>query len=389
MNIKSLLLGSAAALIAVSGARAADAVVVAEPEPAEYVKICDVYGAGYFYIPGTETCLKIGGYMRYDIGVGDISGMKSIDKKDLFDTGNTNINDTYYKNARFDLQLDVRSETEYGTLQGVAELRFNYGTNSNGISLAGLNVPQSVIGFPISDSAYSWDLNQSYIKLGGLVIGKRDSLFTTWTNYVGNIIQDTLIGYGPFGTNQIAYEFDSGPFSAAISLEEGDGDLVIPGSGGLVMINAYTIDSYMPHVVGGVAYDAGMFKLSAVAAYDSVWEEWAAKARLDVKASDTISGFVMAGFGSHDKSYGAFGSPNYYAKWGGDWAVWAGLSAQVSEKAQINALLGYDDAKTFEAVANVAYSVAPGFTVTPEVQYTNTSGSGDAWGAVLRFQRSF
>ncbi len=36
MNIKSLLLGSAAALIAVSGARAADAVVVAEPEPAVF-----------------------------------------------------------------------------------------------------------------------------------------------------------------------------------------------------------------------------------------------------------------------------------------------------------------------------------------------------------------
>ena len=61
MNIKSLLLGSAAALVAVSGARAADAVVVAEPEPAEYVRICDVYGAGYYYIPGTETCLKISG----------------------------------------------------------------------------------------------------------------------------------------------------------------------------------------------------------------------------------------------------------------------------------------------------------------------------------------
>ncbi|RUX50668.1 porin, partial [Mesorhizobium sp. M7A.F.Ca.US.014.04.1.1] len=70
MNIKSLLFGSAAALIAVSGAHAADAVVVAEPEPAEYVKICDVYGAGYFYIPGTETCLRIGGYFRYDVGVG-------------------------------------------------------------------------------------------------------------------------------------------------------------------------------------------------------------------------------------------------------------------------------------------------------------------------------
>ena len=66
MNIKSLLLGSAAALVAVSGARAADAVVVAEPEPVEYVRVCDAYGAGFFYIPGTETCLKIGGYVRYD-----------------------------------------------------------------------------------------------------------------------------------------------------------------------------------------------------------------------------------------------------------------------------------------------------------------------------------
>ena len=66
MNIKSLLLGSAAALVAVSGARAADA-VMAEPEAVEYVRVCDAYGAGYFYIPGTETCLKIAGRVRYQI----------------------------------------------------------------------------------------------------------------------------------------------------------------------------------------------------------------------------------------------------------------------------------------------------------------------------------
>ena len=74
MNIKSLLLGSAAALVAVSGARAADAVVVAEPEPVEYVRVCDVYGTGFYYMPGTETCLKVSGYMRYDIGVGELFG---------------------------------------------------------------------------------------------------------------------------------------------------------------------------------------------------------------------------------------------------------------------------------------------------------------------------
>ena len=88
MNIKSLLLGSAAALVAVSGARAADAVVVAEPEPVEYVRVCDVYGAGFYYIPGTETCLKVSGYIRYDIGVGDTASqlrLQTIDKQDFID----------------------------------------------------------------------------------------------------------------------------------------------------------------------------------------------------------------------------------------------------------------------------------------------------------------
>ncbi len=50
MNIKSLILGSAAALVGVSGAQAADA-IIAEPEPVEYVRVCDAYGAGFFYIP--------------------------------------------------------------------------------------------------------------------------------------------------------------------------------------------------------------------------------------------------------------------------------------------------------------------------------------------------
>src|SRR6478735_10628603 len=71
MNIKSLLLGSAAALAAVSGAHAADAIVAADAEPMEYVRVCDAYGKGYFYIPGTETCLKVGGMLRSEGKWGD------------------------------------------------------------------------------------------------------------------------------------------------------------------------------------------------------------------------------------------------------------------------------------------------------------------------------
>ena len=118
MNIKSLLLGSAAALVAVTGARAADAVVVAEPEAVEYVRVCDAYGKGFFYIPGTETCLKIGGYVRYDAKGSD--GLNE---------------DTYYKRTRATVRFDARSETELGTLRSYIETRFNYtnGSNSGGL----------------------------------------------------------------------------------------------------------------------------------------------------------------------------------------------------------------------------------------------------------------
>ncbi len=76
MSIKTILLGSVAALAAVSGAHAADAIVAAEPEPVEYVRVCDAYGTGYFYIPGTETCLQISGYIRFQLNVGENAGAR-------------------------------------------------------------------------------------------------------------------------------------------------------------------------------------------------------------------------------------------------------------------------------------------------------------------------
>ena len=47
--IKSLVLGSAAGLIAMGGAQAADLPVKAKA--VEYVRICSLYGAGFYYIP--------------------------------------------------------------------------------------------------------------------------------------------------------------------------------------------------------------------------------------------------------------------------------------------------------------------------------------------------
>ncbi|PZO78414.1 MAG: porin [Mesorhizobium amorphae] len=383
MNIKSLLLGSAAALVAVSGAQAADAVVMAEPEPMEYVRVCDVYGTGFFYIPGTETCLRVGGYVRFDINGGDLlSGER----------------DTYNTLGRFSLQVSTASETELGTLRTYAETRFNYANGGNDVS-TDFNAADP--NDPINDTGVS--LNFAWIQLGGFRVGKDESLFTTWTGYAGNVIKDDqVVGYGPFDTNLISYTFDFGQgFSAAVSVEEG--------------ADTDEIDSYVPHVAAGLKYTAGFGALSAVGGYDANNEEFAGKVRADITINDAFALFVMGGYKTddgerEDESVFDFNDgTNYFGNWrggdadtagGGDgYAIWAGASYVVTPQATINGQVSYDEGEAFQANLNVQYEVVPGFRITPEVVYANygdtfdprrpSDGDSDEWGGVLRFQRSF
>ena len=382
MNIKSLLLGSAAALLAVSGARAADAVVVAEPEPAEYVKICDVYGAGYFYIPGTETCLRVGGYLRYDAGFGDIG---TFDGSVTNDRLNGDRQHTYYKNARFALKTWTGQETELGTLKTYTETRFNFGNSQN---------------YGSNSTASSFSLNFAWIQLGGLRVGKDESAFNTFIGYAGNVINDTLVPYGDFDTNLISYTFDAGNgLSAIVSFEQGSGgESRIRRPGDTWVIDNNTIDSYVPHVVGGVKYTAGWGAITGVVAYNSNYEEWAGKVRLDVKATDQIDLFIMGGYGTDDNI-----DRSFYKQWGGNWAVWGGGTYKFNEKTSFNAQISYDDAKNLGVAANIAHQLVPGFTVTAEVDYLNEGNFGKpdytgSWtnankknsvGGLIRFQRDF
>ncbi|MER9236706.1 porin [Mesorhizobium sp. M0622] len=393
MNIKSLLLGSAAALIAVSGARAADAVVVAEPEPAEYVKICDVYGAGYYYIPGTEICLRIGGYVRYDISAGQAGSFDGARYQDLKDAlnGEDNVNDGYYKQARFTLRTYTGQETEMGTLKTYTETRFNWGTGH-----------YDDTGFSDFGSR-GVSLNFAWVQLGGLRVGKDETAFNTFTGYAGNVIQDTIVPYGGFDTNVVQYYFDAGNgFSAVASLETGEGFVV---DGGALNFGHDSIDSYVPYVVGGVKYTQGWGSISGVVAYDSSLEEWAGKVRLDVTPMQNLSLFLMAGYGTDDNA-----PRNYYKQWGGNWAVWGGGTYTINEKTSFNLQASYDEAKEAGVAANIAYDIVPGFTITAEVDYAHNShkvssfdGIGpyeynwtgipadkkNAVGGFLRFQRSF
>jgi len=135
--VKSLLLVSAAGLVAVSGAQAADLPVKAKP--VEYVKVCSLYGAGFYYVPGTDICVKIGAYVRAEYAYGNVAG--SLTNLDAIGTDGqrTRVSGPdYQQRARAFIFLDSRQQTAYGTLRAY----LNIGWSTDFPSQVGTSAPQ-------------------------------------------------------------------------------------------------------------------------------------------------------------------------------------------------------------------------------------------------------
>jgi hypothetical protein len=210
--VKSLLLGSAAGLVAMAGAQAADLPVKAKP--VEYVKICSIYGAGFFYIPGTDTCIKIGGFIRtewnwnaggsFNVG-GFFSGASGQDARN---------SDHLVSRSRALISTDIRSQTEFGTLRAYGRWAHQWTTTD--ITLTTLGGPRG------GGSTTITYFDRAFIQIAGFTAGHAQSF---WDNYVPGqhsyqtnvIASDT----GGSGTNLIAYtaQFGNG-FSGTLSLED-------------------------------------------------------------------------------------------------------------------------------------------------------------------------
>src|SRR6187455_2610846 len=122
MRIKSLLIGCVGGLIALTSAQAADLPVKAKP--VEYVKICSLYGVGFYYIPGTDICMKLGGYVRFqqNFGATDVTGGPFAGVGGL--NNRVSSEDQSYR-VRWLLQHDTRQQTAYGTLRTYMILGFS------------------------------------------------------------------------------------------------------------------------------------------------------------------------------------------------------------------------------------------------------------------------
>src|SRR5580704_12178577 len=104
--VKSLLLGSAAGLVAVAGAKAAD-IPTRKAAPVDYVRICNVYGPGFFYIPGTDTCLKLSGKVEADYE---------------WDEPRAHSDAVYGTNVTGRVGMDARTATDWGLLRTFVQI---------------------------------------------------------------------------------------------------------------------------------------------------------------------------------------------------------------------------------------------------------------------------
>jgi hypothetical protein len=221
--VKSLVLGSAATIVALSGAQAADLPVKAKA--VEYVRICSLYGAGFYYIPGTDTCIKIGGYLRADV---TIHGQNS--NGPLW--GGDGATQTRYLNqyndySRFALTVDTRTATEYGVVRTFGQADFTFSTQGySGAMSNSSNTTGSVLtGGTVNNYAGNGGLGVEYafIQFAGFTFGKSASAYVTpWQGFPGNNTAYLVGGYDTItGINNVQYtaQFGNG-VSASIGIDD-------------------------------------------------------------------------------------------------------------------------------------------------------------------------
>jgi opacity protein-like surface antigen len=333
MNIKSLLIGSAAALAVVSGAQAADAVVAAEPEPMEYVRVCDAYGTGFFYIPGTETCLKIGGQLRYEKNWGKDKGFNSV----------------YSNHTRARLHVTAKNDSEWGTVSSWIRIQADQWDNG-------------------AHTMNTWFT----MGIGGLEFSNFESQWVRFFGYGGRT--DWGGDYGYQFAQQISYTAEFDAFKGMVAIEH---DRNVNPEGAVVGAGD---SKYMPDVVVGASGTFGDWSVVGGVAWDESDESFAVKKI--VRGDIGMFGVTLMGLYSDSAT-------NRYFSYDG-WSALVGVSAAVTESITLSADAQWYDDESFLVIGDVAWNVASGFDVLLEAGHFEDGNSTFAsTSGFLRFQRSF
>jgi hypothetical protein len=243
------------------------------------VKVCSLYGAGFYYIPGTDTCMKIGGYVRVDT---TFNGSVYDGAYWQGGAGGNNLytKDYYYTRERVNLNMDTRTATEYGVVRTYSNVHFQFSQNVD--SIAG--------GFT--------EVDYGFIQFAGFTFGKAISNFDPqWSLSRPTISSGMFFGSNDVtGIPQIAYtaSFGNG-VNATIALENSQpyrqagvyniaNPIVAPGGSQFLNANYGVFSNtwlgnatggqHMPDIVGNVRLDQAWGSLHFGAAVHQVTSQF-------------------------------------------------------------------------------------------------------------------
>lgn len=317
MKLTALLLGSAAAFSVVGGAQAADLAVA---EPVSYVKLCDaLYGVGFFYVPGSDTCLKITAYAQVNV-----SWMSNPAGRDYM----------------------MLTEAGIGAV---------------GMWNGGAGEGSVVIKIKATDDATNVVLDKGYFTFAGLLLGyaaniayNSGSLDTDMNNF----------DFADFTNTQIAYTGAAGPVSFGIGIGKGSH---WTGNGGW---------GELPDIMGYVGFTAGGVGLKVSALLGD--EVTANPYGVSINATGTVGAVgLQAGFSWVHDDASLIGGP---AGGLGDW--WSAVASfkipvgAMSLGGMVSALDGPATGPAYEAALRLSYAMGTNVTGWLELDgHRDTAGN--------------
>ena len=394
MTLRSLLLGAAAILSASTVANAADLAIAVEP--IDYVKICDAFGVGYWYIPGTDTCLKVGGYVRLDVWFYDTDKVGNYFNVANYLTGATT-GTTDPSNP-----LDQASGVAAGYLYAQDsysqswEMKTKAEVNWNSRSMSDLGVIATSLKFVVESNNNNLDgsaktvyLDGAYGAIGPMMFGWTESTFDPGDGYTydGAVRSDQKV-------DQLRFSYLMGSWGIMLGLEDprdrSDG----------APTNA--TGNYPDIVLAVTGAIGGLDLRGAVAVTDRTsGTGWAANlaATAELGVVD-IKGTIAYSDGA--KSYtGGANCSNVFAAgaWQGcdDGAWWSGyLSAAVALSSQIKlaGTVSYQDGPTSDdgelvAAGGVYFYPTAKSEIGAELLYSDPQEGDSEVGGHLRFKTHF
>lgn len=245
-SILSILCAAAAVCsVPFFGAGQALAADVLPPTPTDgRLKACTAQGPGFIFIPGTETCLRAGGYLWAE---GYYNTYTQYPPN----------NDQTYSISTAALILDARTASDYGTVRAYLETRFKWRSSD-----AWSDGPNTLVG----SKPAQLTLHDVFVQFAGLTAGYTQSFFDFYGN--ANVLGTDPVTVGDdTRLNLIAYTYELSPsLSTTVSLEDAAGRQ----NGILARVpSRFGLDDYQaglraPDVVGNLKYQStwGALQLS-------------------------------------------------------------------------------------------------------------------------------